>query len=55
MTRGVRWIDGREYLLYGRYSDRDLASQAVKNARGNHISVRLVKLSNWDFLIYIHG
>jgi hypothetical protein len=53
--KGVRWIDGQEYLLCGRYNDKDSASRAAKINREDWERVRIIKLNDWDFLIYVHG
>jgi hypothetical protein len=55
MRRGVRWIDGREFLLCGRESSREDAERAKKTLRDSWERVRIVKLNNWDFMLYVHG
>lgn len=56
MAKGTRWIKGQEYLLNGRYADRQQALDIAAEMRGKwwH-KVRVVKLSDWDFMIYVHG
>jgi hypothetical protein len=55
MTRGVRYIDGREYLLAGRTSDHDSALSQAKAMRAYWQFVRVVKLCAVDFMLYVHG
>jgi hypothetical protein len=55
MSKGTRYIDGREYLLCGRYSSGEEARKAAKLARAEWMYVRTVKLNSLDFMIYVHG
>lgn len=55
MTKGVRWIDGREFLLAGRKSDKEGAERERDALRHSWERVRIVKLSDWDYMLYVHG
>ena len=55
MTKGVRFIDGQEYLLCGRTSERDAAERQAKALKSSWSRVRIIKLNNWDFMIYVHA
>lgn len=55
MTKGVRWIRGQEYLLNGRYSDKTKAIEAAADLRKSWLKVRIIKLWDYDFLVYVHG
>ena len=52
---GIRWIDGQEYMLSGRYSDQQRAIDTAKYLRKSWLKVRVIKLWEFDFLIYVHG
>ena len=48
-------IDGQEYLLCGRYTDKEQAARAKAALLHSWLKVRIIKLSNWDYLLYVHG
>lgn len=54
-TKGVRWIDGREYLLCGRADSKEGAQSQARALRASWFSVRIVKLWEFDFMLYVHG
>lgn len=53
--RGIRFINGQEYMLCGRTSERDAAQREAKSLRSSWSKVRVIKISNWDYMIYVHG
>lgn len=55
MRRGVRWIQGREFLLAGRCSDKAKAVIERNALRNSWERVRIIKLWQYDFLLYVHG
>jgi hypothetical protein len=55
MTKGIRFIDGREYLLCGREFTKEKAKQEKAALLASWERVRIVKLSDWDFMLYVHG
>lgn len=55
MTKGIRWIDGREFLLAGRKSRKEDAKQEAAALRASWAQVRIVKLNDWDYMLYVHG
>ena len=54
-AKGVRFIGGREYLLAGRTVSRERAEIYRVALQSTWNSVRIVKLSDWDFVLYVHG
>jgi len=54
-SKGVRWIDGREYLLCGRESNKEHAQWHATALREQWERVRIVKLNDWDYLLYVHA
>lgn len=54
-SRGTRYINGREYLLCGRYSSKVAAQSAAESSRERWYQVRIIKVNQWDFMIYVHG
>ena len=55
MAKGIRWIGGRQYLLHGRASSKDRAKQSAQDLRNDGYIVRVVKLWEFDYMIYSHG
>ncbi len=55
MQKGVRWIKGREYLLCGRAPNREAARVQALSLATQWKSVRIIKLWEYDFLLYVHG
>lgn len=55
MSRGVRMIGGREYLLCGRVGSKEAATSAARSLRREWMRVRVVKLNDWDYMLYAHG
>ena len=57
MTRqkGIRMINGQEYMLNGRYSDKEQAQKAADELRYSWSKVRVIKLWECDYMIYVHG
>lgn len=55
MTKGVRFIGGREYLLAGRTTSRERAEQERTALQNTWQSVQIVKLCDWDFMLYVHA
>lgn len=55
MTRGVRWINGREFLLCGRYDDREKALEAKRVSLLYWDRARIVKLNPFEWFVYVHG
>lgn len=55
MTKGVRFIDGREYLLCGRAESKTAALEARKALLASWDKVRIVKVWDYDFMLYVHG
>lgn len=53
--KGVRWIGGREFLLCGRESDKVRAQSVAKVLRGEYMIVRIVKIWECDYMLYVHG
>ena len=52
---GVRWLGGREFLLCGRVSSRAAARFEQEHLRLEWDRVRMIKLSDFDFMLYVHG
>jgi hypothetical protein len=48
-------IDGREYMLAGRVSDRGIAMDQRDELLKRWTLVRIIRLSDWDFMLYVHG
>jgi hypothetical protein len=55
MQKGVRRINGREYLLAGRSTNEDRARQEAKLLRDRYTHVRVIKRWALDYMIYVHG
>ena len=55
MPRGVRMIAGREFLLAGRTDSKERATADAKALRQEWERVRVIKLRDWDFMLYAHG
>jgi hypothetical protein len=55
MRRGVRWINGQEYLLCGRHGCKEFAEREAMYLRKSWLKVRIIKRHNWDFMLYVHG
>jgi hypothetical protein len=55
MQKGNRIINGREFLLCGRASSKESAEQHKRSLRDGWTLVRIVKMSDWDFMLYVHG
>lgn len=53
--KGVRFIKGREYLLSGRYCSKAEARSAAVHTRKRWESVRIIKLWDCDYMIYVHA
>lgn len=49
--KGVRWINGKEYLLAGRFSSRESAA----TEKDFWIEAKIIKLGMMDFALYQHG
>jgi hypothetical protein len=52
--RGVRFIGGREFLLAGRAYNREDAQRGARGLRHSWRLVRIVKRSEWDYMLYVH-
>lgn len=48
-------IDGKEFLLAGRTNSKESAKSEKAALLKSHAIVRIIKLNDWDFMIYIHG
>lgn len=55
MERGTRYIGGREYLLCGRVDSKEHAGSEAADLRKYWAHVRIIKLSDWDYMLYVHG
>jgi hypothetical protein len=55
VTRGIRYIDGQQYMLNGRYDSRERALCEAKEARQYWLKVRIIKVWEHDFMLYVHG
>lgn len=55
MSKGARWIGGREYLLHGRYDNREGAVAMAGLLRRYGYIVRVIKLHWYDYMVYSHG
>lgn len=55
MSKGTRFIGGKEFLLGGRVSDKAAATSEAKALRASWEQVRIVKLSSFDYMLYVHG
>lgn len=57
MTRGVRWIEGREYLLAGRFNTRSGANDAAKLFRHMWGITRVLKTPHrhGDYSVWVHA
>jgi hypothetical protein len=55
MQKGVRWIGGKEYMLAGRCDSKKRAKEQAAALRESWASVRIVKLWDYDFMLYVHG
>jgi hypothetical protein len=53
--RGVRYIDGKVYLLCGRTADCDDAHRRAAQLKAEWNKVRIIKLNDWDYMLYVHG
>ena len=54
MKPGHRMIDGREYMLNGRFGSKEAAQDVAKSLRARGYLVRIVKLCAYDFKLYQH-
>ena len=48
-------IDGQQYLLCGRYTDREDAARAAEALRGDWEKVRVIKVALLDYRIFVHA
>lgn len=55
MSKGIRFIDGQEYLLAGRCSSKQSAISEAIELRRFHSKVRIIKVWEFDYLVYVHG
>lgn len=55
MQKGTRWINGQEYLLCGRVDSKERAVQQATALRTEWAKVRIIKLWEYDFMLYVHG
>lgn len=55
MTKGIRWIKGQEYMLAGRCDSKTLASHMKRMLLLKWNKARIIKLWDYDFLLYVHG
>jgi hypothetical protein len=53
--KGTRMIEGREYLLGGRTTDKDKASAERRQLLKEWERVRIIKLCLVDYMLYVHG
>ncbi len=53
--RGIRMIEGQEYLLCGRCSSKESAIREAEALRKTHIKVRIIKVWDCDYMLYVHG
>ena len=51
MTKGVRMINGKEYLLCGVFSSLESAQSDGKN----WMKARVIKLGFMKYALYVHG
>lgn len=54
MTKGIRIINGREYLLSGRAGSKESAESEATAIRRRGKLVRIIRLRESDYLIYSH-
>jgi hypothetical protein len=57
MTRGIRFIDGREYLLAGRFNTRSGAQDAARLFRQKWGITRVLKTPHrfGDYSVWVHA
>lgn len=55
MQAGIRMIDGKEYMLAGRTSDKERAQSEAQSLRRSWSSVRIIKIWEYDYMLYVHG
>lgn len=56
MAKGTRFIGGKEFLLAGReVSKFDAQVARIDLLRSDWERVRIIKLSDWDYMLYAHG
>lgn len=55
MSKGTRYIDGQEFILCGRELSKENAQKVRKVLLERWAKVRIIKLADWDFMLYVHG
>jgi hypothetical protein len=52
MTKGIRWIDGKQFLLAGMERSKEAAQREADTKRARGHEVRIIKRSEVRYLIY---
>ena len=55
MIKGTRWIQNREFIIAGRANNLDSATAEKKALLKQWSQVRVIKLKNYDYALYVHG
>lgn len=55
MQKGARMINGQEYILAGRCSNKESAKKQAEAVRTRYQKVRIIKILDYDYMIYAHA
>ena len=55
MIKGTRWIKGQEFIICGRAFTKDSARTEKQSLLKEWSQVRIIKLNDNDYALYVHG